>query len=361
MNRNSNYDYILHLIFYIVGGIIMINLLFPIINTTIFSLNQPTGQAMHYKLLFNKAIPAIEAIQQSDDMSENNTNALPLLFKYLTKIDIYNPKTYIIAQLPILQFVDLNMELSKEQPSYVEVVPKDKSYDIVALEPNITKNEPITVKENTQPQTKLPEKTNVNPAKPVVLIYHTHARENYNPLNINNYNHSYNFEMNVCKIGTELKKELETRYGISVIHDSTVHDVPTSNGGYTRSRKTVQSYLAKYPSLKLIIDLHRDSANRTVSTAKINNEFYSRIMFVIGSGNKKKAASIAIADKLNKKINELYPGFSRGLYYSGKYAVYNQDLSPNIVLIEVGSNQNSLDESIRTVKPLGRVLFEVLK
>ena len=84
-------------------------------------------------------------------------------------------------------------------------------------------------------------------------------------------------------------------------------------------------------------------------------------MFVIGSGNKKVASSVATANKLSSKFNELYPGFSRGLYYSSKYSVYNQDLSPNIALIEIGSNGNSLDESIRSSKIIARVISEVLK
>lgn len=365
MHKQIRGDFIVQILFNVLGIFILLNILLPIIKPVSIATGTNVGQTNFYENILSNSIPSMKVIQTSDD-DENRKGIFSIIFKYLTNIDISDPKSYIASQLPLLQFIDMTSIASNESGPYIEVIPKDDKL----LPDNATDNnntpkpdsqEPIKPLEpnNEQPNPNPSEK--IDKTKPVILIYHTHARENYNPLNVKNQDFTYDFNIGVCRVGEELKKELESKYGIPVIHDTTVHDVPTRDGGYTRSRKTVESYIKKYPSLKLIIDLHRDGSYKSISTAKINNMYYSRVMFVIASGNKKVASSIATVNKLNGKFNELYPGFSRGLYYSSKYSVYNQDLSSNLVLIEVGSNENSLDESIRTSKLIARVFYEYLK
>jgi stage II sporulation protein P len=366
MHKQLRIEFIVQVLIYIVGIFILMNILLPIINPVSIATDANVGQTTFYEKILDSSIPSIKVTQESED-DENRKGTFSIIFKYLTNIDISNPKSYIASQIPMLHFIDMTSIASNESGPYIEVIPKDNE----TLPDNITENSTIpNNQEPTQTPTQIPDSTNQNitnkidPTKPVVLIYHTHNRENYNPLDVKDQDYSYDFNIGVCKVGEELKRELESKYGITVVHDTTVHDVPTRDGGYTRSRKTVESYLKKYKTLKLIIDLHRDGSEtniRNISTAKINNIYYSRVMFVIGSGNKKVASSVATANKLSSKFNELYPGFSRGLYYSSKYSVYNQDLSPNIALIEIGSNGNSLDESIRSSKLVARVISEVLK
>lgn len=360
-------ELIIHILFYILSIYILIKILLPIVNPVSVASRESVGQTTFYEKIINASIPSMEVMQKfDDDETTNNRGTLSIIFKYLTNIDIFSPKSYIASLIPMLQFMDMTSITSDESGPYIEVIPKnnelipDNSKDNnTAAKPD--KNEPVKQQETNIDKTNQSSKGKLDPAKPLILIYHTHTRENYNPLNVKDQDHTYNFNIGVCKVGEELKRELESKYGIAVIHDTTAHDVPTQGKGYSRSRKTVEGYLKKYPGLKLIIDLHRDSADRIVSTAKINNVYYSRVMFVIASGNKNKSKSIESANNINKKFNELYPGFSRGLYYSSKYAVYNEDLSPNLVLIEVGSADNSLDESIRTTKLLARVISDVVK
>lgn len=365
MHKQLRMEFIVHALFYIIGIFILFNILLPIVKPVSIATGANVGQTNFYEKILSNSIPTMKVIQASDDY-ENREGAFSIIFKYLTNIDISNPKSFLASQIPILNFIDMTSIASNESGPYVEVIPTEDELIPDNTIENNNAEKPDTQEPVKQPDT-IPDETTENPpnkvdgAKPVILIYHTHTRENYNPLNVKNLNHSYDFTTGVCKVGEELKRELESKYGISVIHDTTVHDVPTSNGGYTRSRKTVESYFKKYSSLKLIIDLHRDSAERSISTAKINNVYYSRVMFVIASGNKSKSNSITTANKLNSKFNELYPGFSRGLYYSGKYAIYNQDLSSKIVILEIGSNENSLDESIRSSKLAARVISEFLK
>lgn len=365
MNKQLKMEFIVQVLFYILGIFILLNILLPILKPVSIATGADVGQTSLYEKVLSNSIPAMKVIQASDD-DENRAGTFSIIFKYLTNIDISNPKTYLASQIPILQFFDMTSIASNEPGPYVEVIPKDDEL-VPDNSPDGNNAANPDTKGPAEQQEPKPDETTekpsdkIDPTKPVVMIYHTHTRETYNPLGVKNQNHSYDFSTGVCRVGEELKKELESKYGISVIHDTTAHDVPTSNGGYTRSRKTVENYLKKYPSLKLIIDLHRDSAYRNIATAKINNVYYSRVMLVIGSGNKKKASSIATANKINNKFNELYPGFSRGLYYSGKYAIYNQDLSPNIVILEIGGIENSLEESIRSAKLTARVISEVLK
>lgn len=365
MHKQLKIESIIQILFYCLGLFILINILLPIIKPASIAAGVNVGQTTFYEGILGNSIPAMKVIQASDD-DENRTGTFSIVFKYLTNIDPSNPKSYLASQIPLLKYVDMTSVVSNEPGPYIEVVPKD---DELIPENTQEDNNPAKPDDQNPSKQQEPKTDNTNPeppakidpGKPVVLIYHTHTRETYNPLGVKNQNHSYDFNTGVCRVGEELKKELESKYGISVIHDTTAHDVPTSDGGYTRSRKTLEKNLKKYPGLKLIIDLHRDSAIRNVATAKINNVYYSRVMFVIASGNKKKTSSIATANKYNSKFNELYPGFSRGLYYSGKYAVYNQDLSPNMIVLEIGGIENSLDESIRSAKLTAKVISEVLK
>jgi stage II sporulation protein P len=96
-----------------------------------------------------------------------------------------------------------------------------------------------------------------------VLIVHTHGTESYSNADATTYNkndstRSQNNQESVIKVGDEMRKELES-LGVNVIHDTTLHDIPSFNGSYTNSLKTINSYIKKYPTIKIVIDVHRDS------------------------------------------------------------------------------------------------------
>jgi stage II sporulation protein P len=102
--------------------------------------------------------------------------------------------------------------------------------------------------------------------KPIVLIYHTHTCESYTSSQKYKYiptdnDRTSDTSYNVVRVGEELANILKKQYKIDVIHDKTIHDGDSYNRAYTKSLKTVQGYLSKYPSISLIIDLHRDAAD----------------------------------------------------------------------------------------------------
>ncbi|TDT51112.1 stage II sporulation protein P [Fonticella tunisiensis] len=341
-------DSFAQIIIYLLGLLLLIKaIIFPILNPISTAANINYLNTNLFQQVLNKSNAFVDVTMQRDE-DEDREELFPLVFKYLTDIDISNPKTYIAAQIPILSLIDVTSIVNNgDEPAVIT--------------PSQNEGAP-----NNNAEGQKPEENNdftplkLNPDKPLILIYHTHTREIYNPGNTYGSDFSTDFNLGIVKVGEEIKKELESKYGIATIHDTRVHDLPTRTGSYGRSRPTVEEYIKKYPSLKIIIDLHRDGGVSSKSrTAIINNEQYARTMFVVGANNRNKELNTNLSQKLNDTFERLYKGFSRGIVY--KNAVYNQDLSANCVLIEVGSDENTLQEALNSAKIISRVLYENVK
>ena len=208
--------------------------------------------------------------------------------------------------------------------------------------------------------------------KPTVLIVHTHGSEAYTPTAEDTYTESdpyrtENNDFNVVRIGKELKKELES-YGIMVLHDTTLHDYPSYNGSYNRSFETIATYIDEYPSIKIVIDLHRDaiansdgSQYRTV--AQIGEETCSQLLFVMGTdaaGLEHPAwrENMQLAIKLQYAMNTLYPTLAKPICVS-QYR-YNQHMTSGSMILEVGCTGNTLKESIASMKYFASAAAQVI-
>lgn len=369
MKKISIDEIILQIIFFAAGIYILIRIFIPIINPASMATNSDYSGKSFYVEILNKANSTIDIA--SINNNENASGILSVLFTYLTGIDLSNPETYIASQLPMLQFIDITSLDSKEQEPVV-VIPRetDNTNNNSKKAPIADNNKQTSPNKKTSNDKGAISKVNPNnievskkkliSSKPVVFIFHTHTTETYNPSKLPNKSFSTDLSTTVAKVGDSLDYELENTYGISTIHDSTIHDIPLRADAYKKARPTVEKYIKKYPGLKLIIDLHRDgTVNRNIETALINKADYARIMFVAGTKFKAHDKNNKTTQKLNNELNYLYPGFSRGIDY--KNSIYNQDLSPNMVLIEVGSDENSLDEAIKTTKVLAKVIANYLK
>lgn len=191
--------------------------------------------------------------------------------------------------------------------------------------------------------------------EPTVLIYHTHAMESYTPQTGEDYTEEVPFrtadlDYNMVSIGTRLAELLENA-GISVLHDTTLHDAASYNGSYASSRETVEKYLAQYPSIRLVLDIHRDAAedgsgHQVATTAETAQGDTARLMLVLGSEagglyNPNWRENYALAVKLQAVLEQESPGLCRELHLTDQR--YNQDLSPGALLIEVGAAGNSHD------------------
>lgn len=204
---------------------------------------------------------------------------------------------------------------------------------------------------------------------PTVLIIHSHTCESYE--NTEGYIPSDPYrtmdqQYNMVSIGKHLAESLRQR-GISVIHDTTIHDYPSYNDAYPQSRKTVQKYLAEYPSISLVLDIHRDayedsSGKQARNIVTINGKSSSRLMLVAGTnaygqGHPNWEENLSMAVKLQTVLQKLYPGLCRNL--TMRSSAFNQDLSPGALLIEVGTAGDTRQDALYAAELLADGIAEL--
>lgn len=210
-----------------------------------------------------------------------------------------------------------------------------------------------------------PLSLNLTQDAPTVLILHTHGTEAYTPTadsQYEEYGGSYRTKddrYNLISIGDELTRLLEER-GISVIHDRTQHDLNDYNDSYENSRAAVQEYLRQYPSIQLVLDLHRDAATYADGTqwptsATVEGEDSAQVMLVVGTNatgltHPNWKDNLALAEKLNVAMERIYSGVARPINLRG--ARFNQDLLPGALIVEVGSAGNTHEEALRPLPVL---------
>lgn len=200
--------------------------------------------------------------------------------------------------------------------------------------------------------------------KPQILIYHTHSSETYSNSPKNNY-HSTDIENSVMAVGSVLSTEL-TDKGWGVVHSTKYNDL-TYNEAYATSAKTISSLLSKYDSIKISIDLHRDGqsvptkqAKKIVHdkyTTKINGETVAKFFLVVGQRNKNVGELKRQAEEITSLAQKKYPGIVCPVV-TKQYGRFNQYMSENGLLIEVGNNATSTKESEATCKYLADILDE---
>lgn len=195
--------------------------------------------------------------------------------------------------------------------------------------------------------------------QPTVLILHSHTCESYE--NTENYTPSdpyrtHDSRYNMISIGSHLAACLEER-GISVIHDTTVYDYPSYNDAYTLSRQAVKQYLKDYPSIRLVLDIHRDAyvdsaGNQASNTITIDGESSSRLMLIAGTGPSHTTweDNLSLAVKLQAVLEKEHPGLCRDVTLRTYY--FNQDLSPGMLLVEVGTAGDTRQEALRAAELL---------
>jgi stage II sporulation protein P len=195
----------------------------------------------------------------------------------------------------------------------------------------------------------------------VVFIYHTHNRESFLPHlpDIKDANDAYNAKINITMVGKRLAEELEKRGIGSEV--STVDYMPTLSSyslSYAASLKTVEAVMQKNKDLNFFIDVHRDSRERDQTTVTINGKKYAKVAFVIGQGNPHWQQNEELAKNLKTQLEDIAPGISRPIVNKEKTAgtngEYNQSLSSNALLVEIGGPYNSLEEEYRSVEVLAQ-------
>ena len=204
--------------------------------------------------------------------------------------------------------------------------------------------------------------------EPTVLIIHTHTTESYTKASGESYTETSSFRTldegyNMLSIGDRLAQLLEAG-GVTVIHDRELYDYPSYNGAYTRARAAIERWLAEYPSISLVLDLHRDAsgdADHQLRTAvTVDGEDCARLMLVIGTdGNglshPQWQENLALGLKLQTVLEDLTPGITRPLVLRSQR--FNQDLTTGSMIVEVGAAGNSHREALRSMELLAQAIL----
>ena len=204
---------------------------------------------------------------------------------------------------------------------------------------------------------------------PTVLIVHTHSSEAYTMETGFEYPESdelrtQDSRYSVIRVGEELASIL-TDAGISVLHDTAPNDYPNYNGAYERMRQTIEGYLAEYPTIQMVLDIHRDAAedadgNPVALTAEVGGEDCAELMLVVGTdegglSHPDWQENLANALKLQALLNRAAPGLCRSLDLRTER--FNQHETPGSLLIEIGSTGNTLAEALRSARILADALI----
>ena len=210
---------------------------------------------------------------------------------------------------------------------------------------------------------------------PCVLIFHTHTTESYQYLDRGYYTAAVPTRdkdpgRNMVRVGDEICAEL-ARSGFQAIHDTEIHDARYT-GAYAHSRASVLAYQKKYPSLQVLLDIHRDAiqqkdGTKIKPTATINGKKAAQIMIISGCQEAGNAVTdfpdwrqnLVFALQLQQQLEAAFPGLTRPLFFAPRR--YNMHLSHCALLIEIGSDSNTLEEAAYSGRLLGRALGNLLK
>lgn len=201
---------------------------------------------------------------------------------------------------------------------------------------------------------------------PAVLILHTHTTESYTK-NGEDYAETARYrtldeQYNMLSIGDAVAACLESE-GITVIHDRQFHDYPSYNGAYVHAREAMEQYLAEYPSIRLVLDLHRDASEtaggQLRTQALVDGQAAAQLMLVVGTNvsrqsHKNWEENLALALKLHVQLERLCPGIMRPVNLRPQR--FNQDLSPGALIVEVGAAGNTWAEALPSARKLAEAV-----
>lgn len=209
--------------------------------------------------------------------------------------------------------------------------------------------------------------------EPKILIFHTHIHEGFADSDMNK-----GLSEGIWGVGEELKRILEEEYGIAVLHDAGQYDIVNgkeqTTGAYERMEPPIREILAKYPSIEVCIDLHRDGVPEgTRLMTKVDGKTCAQVMFfnglcrlnkngtpqpISGLKNPYVKENLAFSLQMKTAAEQLYPDFARKIYLNAYR--FSLHMMPRSSLIEVGAQTNTKAEAKNAMKPLAEVLASVL-
>ncbi|GHU65941.1 hypothetical protein FACS1894184_02770 [Clostridia bacterium] len=204
-----------------------------------------------------------------------------------------------------------------------------------------------------------------------VLIYHTHTEEAYTPTPDFTYRthgewHTQNLACSIARVGDELAFVLTEKYGWEVTHDTTDYEPPNFDTAYSRSLQGIAGYTERGETFDLYIDLHRDSYSNSYArnTVTIGETEAARMRLLVGKGGDFSQKpdwqlNLKLSESITDRLNAIAPTLAAPIYQSPRNR-YNQHVSPNAILIEMGNNRNTMEEALAAVPYLAEALDAVM-
>lgn len=277
-----------------------------------------------------------------------------IFFELVTSVDPKDPRTFLGSELPGFALFDTEIVVAAEDVDYTSI-------PIESPPPSDLEKKMAPKPEQKKPSA---EKKAVTPGKGKnrVFIYHTHYTESFLPelKGTDHPNTAYDNKINIGRVGERFGESLE-KLGIGAQVYTGGYQAEW-NKLYQASREKVVAVMKQDKDLRYFIDIHRDSQRRAKTTKEIDGKNYARVAFVIGTAHPHWEKNEQLARKLHNKLNELYPGLSKGVFRKSRAmgnGEYNQSLSPNSLLMEVGGVDNTFAETYRTADALARALAEI--
>lgn len=200
---------------------------------------------------------------------------------------------------------------------------------------------------------------------PIIYLYNSHQLENYSSQDLD----IYGITPNVLMASYILREQLNGLGISTIVEEANMSEVLASNGwnyaySYQASRNLMESKKNTYASLKYFIDIHRDSVAKNATTVVIGEKSYAKVLFVVGLEHANWEANNNLANQLNNLLMTYYSGISRGIMQKkgeNVNGIYNQDVSPDCLLLEIGGVDNSIEEVYNTMVALADVLSKYIK
>jgi stage II sporulation protein P len=332
------------------------------------SLNQAaenvSGEALYR--LFALENRAFGSVNMEDEQEWPSLSSL--LFQVTTNVSFEDPRSLLGRELPGFSIFDGDILVAGEGTNFtnmpIESVPPRDALN-TENEAELQNTEKLNESGSENGDTTPPQSTG---DKKTVHLYFSHTRESYLPYlqGVKDPNLAHHSKINVTKVGDKLKNELE-QLGIGTSIDKTDVIKNLNNKGleywaaYQESRPLVQAAMAGNKDLLYLIDVHRDSQRKDVTTATINGNSYAKLAFVVGAEHPNYEKNLKLATELHEKLEAKYKGLSRGVFVkkgSGTNGKFNQDMSGNAMLLEFGGVDNTFEELNRSSEAFAEIFAD---
>ncbi|NQX65351.1 stage II sporulation protein P [Paenibacillus alba] len=315
-------------------------------------------------------VPHLNKDQKKFTFSQHNV--FHFAFQFMTDINPNDPRSLVASEVPGMDANKTTVLVRGSAPNPSDPIdynPNSRDLQAEAINPIASQlPEPSPIASATpiaNPVGQPPRTAGDN----VAFIYQTHSNESYLPelKGVTNPDKAYSDKVNVISVGQRLAQNLE-KDGIGAVHSQTVYPSTVKNFdypySYKYSLKTLQEAAATHPDLQYFFDIHRDSAVRDKTTTTIGGKDYAQVYFIIGGKNPNWKKNEEFANMIHQVLEAKHPGISKGIHAKeateGNNGLYNQNFSPNSLLIEVGGPYNTLEECYRTTDWLAEAISEVI-